>query len=137
LHWPCANSNPAQRLNTKHVDVFLRHPRRPKRVSTGGPRAILPSGVLNRNQFSSEQGFERGLVIPGHFSTLCIPPLPWRFFCDNGQATEKVVLVNGALSPKFFDDPNPVGHHVLPSKQSGTISGRFKMLSSCGPRLGQ
>jgi predicted permease len=80
----------------------------------------LVEGPLSGEQASSSLAW----VTPGYFSTLRIPLLAGRALADTDSSTsEHVAVVNPAFGRKFFNDPNPVGRHVVEGKDKITLVG--------------
>jgi putative ABC transport system permease protein len=60
------------------------------------------------------QGAEYRAVSPGYFHVLGISVLQGREFSETDRsATQPVVIINEALSHRFFRDRNPIGQHLL------------------------
>ena len=69
-------------------------------------------------------GSSLAYVTPGYFSTLRIPRLAGRTFNNADTAdSQPVAIVNPAFGRKFFNNPQPIGHHFKTGDTTFTIVG--------------
>jgi predicted permease len=63
-------------------------------------------------------------VTPGYFRTLRIPVLAGRVLSDSDSSiSEHVAVANTDFGRRFFQDPKPIGRHILSGKDLITIVG--------------
>ncbi len=70
--------------------------------------------IMDGQQAGTGNGSSLVYVTPGYFSTLRIPLLSGRRFTEGDAPTAQLVaIVNQAFAKGFFNDPSPLGRHLM------------------------